>query len=251
MAQAPSTSEEVTNARFEEIKKMSYVSQTNFFVNVQWESLEDEDKQTVVHLLSKFNEQNVKFGAKENQLAYPQFCKVLQQLEDKNPHVQKALKESGDRSTMGKRFQDLGFKLRGDVTLLEAYLFLFNVSVTEVTTKPSTPCEAIVRRVKAELATLEADQKALLDKKASLEKDVKEYQDSSKPMKVMQTQQELKKVDDQIQGAKVEYQKKLKAANKTVADAEQALQQEKSAGTVAMKWLRQVCEENHMKYAAY
>jgi len=58
-------------------------------------------------------------------------------------------------------------------------------------------------------------------------------------------------VDDQIQGAKVEYQKKLKAANKTVADAEQALQQEKSAGTVAMKWLRQVWEENQMKYAAY
>jgi len=251
MAQAPDTSEEVVNSRFEEIKKMSYVSQTNFYVNVQWDTLEDVDKATIVHLLCKFNEQAVKFGAKENQLAYPQFCKVLQQLEDKNPHVQKALKEAGDRSTMAKRFQELGFKLRGDVTLLEAYLFLFNASVSDVTTKPSTPCEATLRKAKADLATLEGQQQELLDTKAKLEKEIKEYQDTSKPMKVMQTQQELKKVDDKIQGGKVDYQKKLKAATKAVVEAELAVQQEKSAGTVAMKWLRQVCEENHMKYAAY
>jgi len=67
----------------------------------------------------------------------------------------------------------------------------------------------------------------------------------------MQTQQELKKVDDQIQSQKVEYQKKLKAANKAVADAEQALLKEKTDGTVASKWLREVCDNNHMKYAQY
>jgi len=202
-------------------------------------------------LLTKFNEQNVKFGAKENQVAYPQFCKLLQQLEDKNPHITKALKESGDRSTMAKKFKELGFSLRGDVALLEAYLFLFGVTLSDVTTKPASPCEAALRKVKIDLATLEADQKALVDKKASLEKDVKEYQDTSKPMKVMQTQQELKKVDDQIQSQKVEYQKKLKAANKAVEDAEKALIKEKTDGTVAMKWLREVCETNHMKYSSY
>jgi len=251
MAQAPTTSEDVVNARFEEIKKMGYVSQTNFFVNVQWEALDETDKHTIASLLAKFNEQTVKFAAKENQLAYPQFCKVLQQMEDKNPHVQKALKEAGDRSTMGKRFQELGFKLRGDVTLLESCLFLFSVSVSDVTTKPASPCEATLRRVTAELATLESDQKALLDKKANYEREMKEHQDNNKPMKVMQVQQELKKVDDQIQNTKVEYQKKLKAANKAVAEAEQGLQKEKSDGTVASKWLRGVCDEHHMKYSQY
>jgi len=175
MAQGPTTAEDICNARFEEIKKMNYVSQTNFFVNVQWDSLQDEDKGTITLLLTKFNEQTVKFGAKDNQVAYPQFCKLLQQLEDKNPHIQKAIKEAGDRSTMSKKFKELGFPLRGDVAVLEAYLFLFGVSVSDVTTRPASPCEAALRKVKAELATLEGDQKALLDKKASLEKDVKEF----------------------------------------------------------------------------
>lgn len=251
MAQAPTTSEEVTNTQFEQLKKMGYVSQANFFVNVNWEILEETDKTTITVLLLKFNEQNVKFGAKENQVAYPQFCKLLQQLEDKNPHIQKALKESGDRSTMSKKFQDLGFKLRGDVTLVEALLFLFSISVTEVTTKPSSPCEANLRKAKADLAALEAAQQVLLDKKAALEKEIKEYQDTNKPMKVMQVQQELKKADDQINATKVEYPKKNKAAVKAVAEAELSLHKEKSEGTIASKWLREVCESNHMKYASY
>jgi len=249
MAQA--SNEEVSNARFEEIKKMGYVSQANFFINVQWSTLEEGDRATISLLLVKFNEQNVKFNAKENQVAYPQFCKVLQQVEDKNPRVQKALKESGDRSTMSKRFQELGFKLRGDVTLLEGLLFLFSVTVSDVTSKPASPCEATLRRVKAELATLEAEQQVIVDKKAALEKEMKEHQDANKPMKVMQVQQEVKKADDLLNSRKVEYPKRLKAATKNVADAEQALQQEKSSGTEASKWLRQVCETNHMKYAPY
>ncbi|ETO31070.1 hypothetical protein RFI_06052, partial [Reticulomyxa filosa] len=192
MAQAPTTTENNATTRFDEIKKMGFVSQTNFFVNVWWSNLvkNDEHKNAIVLVLGKFHEQNIKFGAPPNCISSVQFCHILQQLEKNNELIGIAF-QNGDRTKIGKRFVSCGIAKLYEVTLLEAYIFLFTLNVNELMTKPSTPCEEAVRKAKTDLAALEARQKEILGKKEALEAKIEKNKSEHNlsPIQVAQTQQ--------------------------------------------------------------
>jgi len=233
---------------FENLKKKPFSSQGVFFLNIFWAKYENE-KDLVFNLLAKFDEQNQKHGAKENCVQYPLFCKLLQQSED-NQRVKDALHKSGDKPSMSKAFQELGFKLGGDVTLIEALLFLFGEKVEALVGSPTSPADAALRQAKADLETELKVEKDLLDQKAALDVEIAQLQNENKPIKVAPKRQELAKLEETINKGKVDRSRRQKAAQKKVTDSEAALVQETAKGTDASNWWRAQCEENSISYFA-
>ncbi|ETO00682.1 hypothetical protein RFI_36755 [Reticulomyxa filosa] len=142
MAQAPTTTENDATARFGKIKKMGIVSQANFFVNVWWSDLAENDKykDTValswcIAKLSFFSSgvlalEYLKEGKEEGEILFLlkvynlhwissacqctktiQLCNVLQQLEQQNEIVKEAFGGSSDKSTMKQKFTGLNLTL--------------------------------------------------------------------------------------------------------------------------------------------
>ncbi|ETO14344.1 hypothetical protein RFI_23024, partial [Reticulomyxa filosa] len=218
MAQAPTTTENDATERFNKIKKMGFVSQANFFVNVWWSDLvkNDEHKNVIVLVLDKFYEQNIKFEAPPNCISSVQVCWLWNTLKKEkkflpanvrtqysfstyceNWKITKSLGLHQKSSilwdgtyTKKKNFQNAELKI-AEVTLLEAYIFLFALNVNEFMTKPSTPCEEAVRKAKTDLAALEARQKEILGKKEALEAKIEKNKSEHNlsPIQVAQTQQ--------------------------------------------------------------
>jgi chromosome segregation ATPase len=248
---APATTAQVDEELWKELKTKVYVAQTAYFLNVYWTELSDDDKECIKQLLLKFDEQQKKFSAKPHSLAYPNFCKVLQQLEESQKRISDCLKEAGDRVTMGKRFQALGFKLSGEVTCIEALLFLFNKTTLELTTSPPTPMDAALRERKKELAAIEKSMQDKIDAKAKCEADIKAAQDGHSPMQAMKLQQELVKCQKAIDDAKIQHDRDVKKGKKAIEQAEAALAKEKSEGTTATAWLREVCSGGHIPFSTY
>jgi len=174
----------------------------------------------------------------------------LQQLEESNERISEALKRAGDRSTMSKEFQKLGFKLRGDVTLLEGLLFLYGESVQTVCTAPQSPGDARLRAAQAQLASANKVSQDLVDKKAACEADIQQLQNENQPMKAIKKKQELAAIDQEINNSKVQRQKNEKAAQKEVKDAEANLAAENQKGTAASNWMKKECQGKGKQYHA-
>jgi len=236
-------SAEEQQANFDAMKKKPFSSQGVFFLNIFWAKYQDQ-KDTIFNLFAKFDEQNKKHGAKENCVQYPLFLKILQQSED---NVCKEAKV--DKPSMSKAFQESGMKLVGDVTLIEALLFLYKETVNGLVGSPTSPADAALRQAKAQL---EAEQKAerdLLVQKEQLESEI--ASPNTKPMEVARKRADLKKLDDIINSGKVDRSKRIKAAQKKLADCEQALIQENTKGTEATNWWKAQCDENSISYFGY
>jgi len=255
MAQAPEEPEpkgdniDVADIWSQVVEK-SFCGQTLFFfLNVYWDKYGNE-KDDIWTILVKFLEQQEKYGAKGSNIAYPQFCKLLQQLEDSIKRVKDTLAKSGDRSTMGKVFATLGFKLRGDVTLIETLLYLFDEKVETLVCAPQSPGDARLREAKKNLAAVEKESQDLLDQKAKIENDIQQLQKDNAPMKAIKAKQDLAAIDDKINKSKVERQKKLNNAKKELADAEANLAAENKKGTDAANWLKEKCDKAGKKYSA-
>jgi len=226
----------------------SFCGQVLFFLNVYWDQYGDE-KDDIWTIFLKFLEQQEKFGAKGNNIAYPQFCKLLQQLEDSIKRVKDTLAKSGDRSTMGKVFAGLGFKLRGDVTLIEALLYLYNEKVETVVCAPQSPGDARLREAKKSLAATEKETQDLLDQKAKIESDIAQLQKDNSPMKAIKAKQDLAAIGDKINKSKVDRQKKQNNAKKELSDAEANLAAETKKGTSAANWMKANCDKAGKKYS--
>jgi hypothetical protein len=248
MAQQPNADNSIDySAIWKEVTERTYCGQTLFFLNVYWNKYNNE-KDDIFTLFLKFLEQHDKHGAKKNSVAYPQFCKLLQQLEGSNARVKDALGKSGDRSTMGKVFESLGFKLRGDVTLIECLLYLYGEKVEETCIAPQSAGDSRLREAKKNLASVEKETQDLLDQKTQCEKNIEQLQKDNQPMKAIKAKQDLASIDDKINKTKVDRQKKLKAAQKELNDAEANLLSENQTGTEAQQWLKSKCEEEGKKF---
>jgi len=246
-AAEPVVDEEV----WKKVLSVPFVAQLCFFANIHWGTLTDTDKTTMAALLIACDEQHKKFGAKPNQVSYPQFCKILQDLESSDDKVAAVLKEHGDRSSMSKRFKSLGFKLRGDTTLIEALLFIFGETTAVLTTSPPTPADAALRERKAELAALEKKMADMVAEKEKAIADEKKAQDEHKPMAATKARAAKDVADKKIRDYEIAHRKEVKAATKAVTAAEEALAAEKSKGTEADAWVREVCEGAHITFVGW
>jgi gas vesicle protein len=254
MAQAPPPPPQNANEPSEEVTKLwnevverSFCGQFVFWLNVYWPKY-SEEKDDLWALFLKFLEQQEKHGSKPNSVAYPQFCKLLQQIEGSNQRVKKMLAKAGDRSTMGKVFGNLGFKLRGDVTLIETLLFLYEETVNDLCTAPQSKGDLRLREAKKSLASVEKESEDLMNQKLQCEKNIEQLQKENQPMKAIKAKQDLASIDDKINKSKVDRQKKLKQVQKELNDAEANLIAEMQAGTDASNWLKGKCEKAGKKF---
>jgi len=246
MAQAPDDqkieiSQDEQKAIFDDLKKKPFSSQGVFFLNIFWSKYEN-DKDSIFTLFAAFYEQNQKHGAKENCLQYPSFLKILQASQDERVKEAKV-----DKPSLSKAFQELGLKLGGDVTLIEALLFLFKENVKALVGSPTSPADAALRAAKA---NLEAEQKAerdLLVQKENLETEINSG--NFKPLEVAKKRAELAKLDETINAGKVDRSKRIKAAQKKLAECESALVEENTKGTEATNWWKKQCEEQSISYS--
>jgi hypothetical protein len=236
---------------WKKVMSVPFPAQLCFFANIHWATLTDTDKATMAKLLAACDEQHKKFGAKAHQVSYPQFCKILQDLEGGDDRVAAVLKEHGDRSSMSKRFQELGFKLRGDTTLIEALLFIFGEPVAVLTSSPPTPCDAALRERKAELAALEKKMQDLVDEKEAAIAAETKAQDDHKPMDATKARAAKDAADKKIRDIEITHRKEVKAATKAVTGAESDLAAEKSAGTEADAYVRTECEKAHITFVGW
>jgi len=212
-------------------------------LNIFWAKYEN-DKDAIFNLFAKFDEQNQKHGAKENCIQYPLFLKILQA--SKDDRVKDA---PVDKPSMSKAFQEVGLKLGGDITLIEALLFLYKENLSSLVGSPTSPADAALRQAKANLeAELKAEE-AILQQKKTLESDINSG--NLKPMEVARKRGDLAKVDETINSTKVDRAKRIKAAQKKVADCESALVEENTKGTDATNWWKQQCEDNNVSYHGY
>jgi len=168
----------------------------------------------IFNLYAKFVEQNKKHGAQSHCVQYPLFCKILQQSENDYPRIKEALHKAGDKPTMSKAFQELGLKLVGDVTLIEALLFLFSEKLSSLVGSPTSPADAALRQAKIDLEIVLKEDADLFAKKAGIESDIQKAQDEHKPKDAIQKKQELAQIDKTINDTKVQRDKRLKAAKK-------------------------------------
>lgn len=211
-------------------------AQCDLFLNLYWSDFASEKKENIYTVYSQYVERKKLVGGK---VGFGPFNLILENIKKLNvSEVAECMDKYADKSSMGKRFIALGFKMNNNqITLFEMLLFIYGQTSFESCDRAPTPCTKKLRNAQKELLDEQTKQKNRQKEIDDLKKDLDEGKINK--MKRAQAQQNLKKMEFDLRQDGVLMRKNLKTKEKNVTLAEEELKKENTTGTEPSNWFKE------------
>lgn len=208
-------------------------SQCELFLNLYWSQIEPE-KADIVAIYHQYTDREERVPT----MAFSPFNLVLENLQKQNLNrVRTAMDTYGDRSSMAKRFLELGFKMNNSkISLLEGLMFIYGYDVQETVVSAPTPCTAVVRAANVSLKGVRDGHQAKADAIAKLKADIESGAISK--MKAMGVRGQITNMENEYAANGINMKREVKAAQRVVTSAEKDLVAENTKGTDASNYFK-------------